>query len=57
MERSQQVYDTLVDVRHALEAQKKRMLELVETLEIAKRLYAHSLKEVTVVEDVGLIHF
>ena len=50
---NQEVLDTLIETRHTLEAQKKKMLELIETLEIAKRLYAHSLKEVTVVEDVS----
>lgn len=49
-----ETYETLeqlVGFRHAMETQKKRMLELVEMLELAKRVFGYQLREVTVVED------
>ncbi|CAI4226813.1 unnamed protein product [Auanema sp. JU1783] len=41
----------LVALRHSMEIQKKKMLLLVEMLEIAKRQFSHQLRDVTVAED------
>lgn len=43
--------DTMVNVRHAMEDQKKRMMALSETLELAKRVFQHQKREVLVVEE------
>ncbi|PAV60196.1 hypothetical protein WR25_21451 [Diploscapter pachys] len=41
----------VVDFRHAMETQKRKMLELIEVTELARRVFASQLKEVTIVED------
>ncbi|CAI5440394.1 unnamed protein product [Caenorhabditis angaria] len=38
-------------VRSSMEARKKKMIELIETLELAKRVYLHQKREVLVVEE------
>ncbi|EFP12313.1 CRE-CIDS-2 protein [Caenorhabditis remanei] len=43
--------DTMVQVRHSMEDQKKRMMALSETLELAKRVFLHQKREVLVVEE------
>ncbi|CAB3407235.1 unnamed protein product [Caenorhabditis bovis] len=43
--------DTMVKVRHAMEGQKQKMVELIETLELAKRVFMHQKREVLVVEE------
>ncbi|UMM13305.1 hypothetical protein L5515_001656 [Caenorhabditis briggsae] len=43
--------DTMVQVRHSMEDQKKKMMALSETLELAKRVFLHQKREVLVVEE------
>ncbi|CAI2318299.1 unnamed protein product [Caenorhabditis sp. 36 PRJEB53466] len=43
--------DTMVQVRHSMENQKKKMMALSETLELAKRVFLHQKREVLVVEE------
>uniref|UniRef100_A0A1I7UY93 CID domain-containing protein n=1 Tax=Caenorhabditis tropicalis TaxID=1561998 RepID=A0A1I7UY93_9PELO len=43
--------DTIVQVRHTMENQKKKMMALSETLELAKRVFLHQKREVLVVEE------
>ncbi|CAL2029128.1 unnamed protein product [Caenorhabditis brenneri] len=43
--------DTMVQVRHTMENQKKKMMALSETLELAKRVFLHQKREVLVVEE------
>ncbi|CAD6190980.1 unnamed protein product [Caenorhabditis auriculariae] len=51
LEEVREAISAVVNVRHAMEAHKKRMIELIETAELAKRVYGHQLREVTIVED------
>ncbi|VDK72465.1 unnamed protein product [Cylicostephanus goldi] len=49
---TQQVLSQITSFRHSMEEQKRKMLQLIETLELAKRNFSHQLKDVTVVEDL-----
>ncbi|KJH46213.1 hypothetical protein DICVIV_07733 [Dictyocaulus viviparus] len=48
---TQQVLSQISSFRHSMEEQKRKMLQLIETLELAKRNFSHQLRDVTVVED------
>ncbi|VDM57437.1 unnamed protein product [Angiostrongylus costaricensis] len=51
------VLSQISSFRHSMEEQKRRMLQLIETLELAKRNFSHQLKDVTVVEDAYQKYF
>uniref|UniRef100_A0A1I7XP16 tRNA-dihydrouridine(16/17) synthase [NAD(P)(+)] n=1 Tax=Heterorhabditis bacteriophora TaxID=37862 RepID=A0A1I7XP16_HETBA len=48
---TEQALHQLVSFRHAMEEQKRKMLQLIETAELAKRTFSHQLRDVTIVED------
>ncbi|VDO21463.1 unnamed protein product [Haemonchus placei] len=52
-----QVLSQITSFRHSMEEQKRKMLQLIETLELAKRNFSHQLKDVTVVEDAYQKYF
>ncbi|EYC25585.1 hypothetical protein Y032_0011g1288 [Ancylostoma ceylanicum] len=54
---TQQVLSQIASFRHSMEEQKRKMLQLIETLELAKRNFSHQLKDVTVVEDAYQKYF
>ncbi|KAK6046238.1 dihydrouridine synthase [Cooperia oncophora] len=54
---TQQVLSQITSFRHSMEEQKRKMLQLIETLELAKRNFSHQLKDVTVVEDAYQKYF
>lgn len=51
MKETETILNSVISMRHSMETQKKKQLELVEALVLAQRFHAKSLKEVTVVED------